>query len=200
MHVSSPFACQPCAQVQAAEVEPELEAEHHEEALDVIGRLRERVGDGCDPPGLDLRERPEACFVSRMKLEAPARWLVASEQPLLPARRRPRLVEQVARTLAALAELGAFQHAALQLELAKVLLDGIEVVVAELFPHHREEASEALRAEARAMFVGDLPKLPEYGQIKPSTRTDLLRIQSGLAPLQNEPTACSLASASIASR
>ena len=102
-----------------------------------------------------------------MKLEAPARWLFASEQPLLPARRRPRLVEQVARALVALAELGAFQHAALQLELAEMLLDGIEVVVAEVLPHHREEASESLRAETLSTFVGDLPKLPEDGQIKP---------------------------------
>ena len=106
-------------QVQAAEVERELEAEHHEEALDVIGGLRERVRGGCEPPGLDLRERPEARLVSRMKLEAVARWLLASAHSLLPARRRPRLVEQVARALVAPAELGAFQHAALQLELAE---------------------------------------------------------------------------------
>ena len=42
-HVGSPFSLEPLVQVEAAEVEGELEPEHAEEALDVIGGLRDRV-------------------------------------------------------------------------------------------------------------------------------------------------------------
>ena len=39
--VGSPLLIEPRVQVEAAEVEGELEPEHGEEALDVIGRLRD---------------------------------------------------------------------------------------------------------------------------------------------------------------
>ena len=46
---------EPLVQVQAAEVEGELGPEHDEEAVDVIGRLAECVGDEVDAPVFERR-------------------------------------------------------------------------------------------------------------------------------------------------
>ena len=70
--VGSPFSCEPLVQVEAAEVEGELEPQHAEEALDVIGRLRERVGDVVDSLPADLLQRLEAALVAVGDREAVA--------------------------------------------------------------------------------------------------------------------------------
>lgn len=43
-------------QVQAADVEAELRAQHLEEVEDVFGGLRDRIGDEVDPPGPSARQ------------------------------------------------------------------------------------------------------------------------------------------------
>ena len=67
------FRVEPLAQVEAAEIEGELDPEHAEEALDVIGRLRDRVRDAVDPLPADLLQRPEAVLVAGRDREAVAR-------------------------------------------------------------------------------------------------------------------------------
>ena len=67
------FLAEPLVQVEAAEVEGELEPEHAEEALDVIGRLRYRVRDKVDPLAADLLQRVEAVIVAGRDREAVAR-------------------------------------------------------------------------------------------------------------------------------
>jgi hypothetical protein len=52
------------AQVEAPEVEGQLEPQHAEEAPDVVSRLRDRVRDQVDPSSPDILQRPEAVLVA----------------------------------------------------------------------------------------------------------------------------------------
>jgi hypothetical protein len=67
------FLAEPLMQVEAAEIEGELEPEHAEEALEVIGGLRHRLRDEVDPLAADLLQRVEAALVAGRDREAVAR-------------------------------------------------------------------------------------------------------------------------------
>ena len=76
------------AQVQAADVEPDLDAQHHEEAQDVFERLGQRVGDLVEAPVRELAEGPEPVVIAVGDREAVARPVeYALEQALLAGRR-----------------------------------------------------------------------------------------------------------------
>ncbi len=146
----------PLPQVQAADVEPQLGAEHLEKAPDMVDGLSQRVRGAVEAAAFQLRQHPHAGLVLRGQHEGISRPFPA-RQAIAPALLRLPL-QRVADALAALSQPGADQHAASERQLAELVRHLGEVIIAQLLGEHGEEPREAFGAEPGGFCVADLPQ------------------------------------------
>ena len=166
-------------QVQAAQVEGELDPEPTEEALDVVGRLGKSIGHQVDAPPFQLSQRLRARLVAVRDAE-PIAGAVVVGQPFPPAQLRWQ-VQHVPGALVSPAQLGADQYPAPQLKFRQPRLDGGEVLVVQLVDQHRAEPGEALGAEFGSVVVRELAELLEvldeqFHYLHGSTEDDIRRV------------------------
>src|SRR5579864_498059 len=144
--------------VQASNVEAELNQQHVKEAEHVIHGLGERVGDQVEAPAGQLAQRLDARLVPRGELIR-VRGRPLAQNALRPAARiRPGLAEYVSDAFVAFAQLRADQFAMVEFEAAQMILDGSEILVVQLGLEHPEEPHETIGLELVAMLVGNSAK------------------------------------------
>jgi len=148
--------CQLLMQVQAADIERQLDSEHLEEAVDVIGRLSYGIRHQVQAPVFQVCQRAAAVFVARMDAESVDR-AARGQDALQPVPIRViRLAQDIAGPFIALAQPGAHQDAAAEPQRLEVCLDAGKVLVVKLLLDHAEEAAEAFGLELSGIFVGNL--------------------------------------------